>query len=123
MKDLKTKHLFISLLLCLHFSIPNSQTHTSWHTPEAATPRQFFKIFVLFFQEQPFYNFPEGSICSLNRHRRFFQEGLYYVLRTDKFSRRVLLNRHVFFQRGSVHRTDRPYYLIKQILVFPVTII
>ena len=31
-------------------------------------PRQFSKISVLIFQEQPFYNFPGGSICSSNRH-------------------------------------------------------
>ena len=51
-------------------------------------PRQFSKISVLIFQEQPFYNFPGVSICSSNRQEfsrrvymffeqtRIFQEGL-----------------------------------------------
>ena len=32
-------------------------------------PKQFSKISVLFFQEQPFYNFPGRLICSSNRHK------------------------------------------------------
>ena len=81
-------------------------------------PRQFSKISVLFFQEQPFYNFPGGSICSSNRHefsRRvhlfveqkwIFQEGL-YVLWTDTNFLGGLIEKTCFFQESpSVRRTE-----------------
>ena len=45
-------------------------------------PSQFSKISVLFFQEQPFNNFPGGSICSSNRHefsRRETGTGSFHV--------------------------------------------
>ena len=73
-------------------------------------PKQFSKISVLFFQEQPFYNFPRGSICSSNRHefsRRFhlfveqtwiFQEGL-YVLWTDTNFPGGLIEKTCFFMK------------------------
>ena len=81
-------------------------------------PRQFSKISVLFFQEQPFYNFPGGYICSSNRHEfsrrvnlfveqtRIFQEGL-YVLRTDTNFQGGLFEKTCFFKEVlSVRRTD-----------------
>ena len=97
-------------------------------------PRQFSKISVLFFQEQPFYNFPGGYICSSNRHEfsrrvnlfveqtRIFQEGL-YVLRTDTNFPGGLFEKTCFFQGGSICSSNRPYYLIEQILIFPETLI
>ena len=81
-------------------------------------PRQFSKISVLFFQEQPFYNFPGGYICSSNRHEfsrrvnlfveqtHIFQEGL-YVLRADTNFPGGLFEKTCFFQEVlSVRRTD-----------------
>ena len=47
-------------------------------------------------------NFPGASIFSSNRH---------------EFSRRVI-RKDMFFQEGSVCSSNRPYYLIEQILVF-----
>ena len=41
-------------------------------------PRQFLKISVLFFQEQPFYNIPGGSICSSNRHEFSRRVNLFF---------------------------------------------
>ena len=75
-------------------------------------PRQFSKYLFFFFQEQPFYNFPGGSICSSNRH---------------EFSRRFILcssNRHQFSRRA-IRKTFserfylfvEPYYLIGQIII------
>ena len=53
-------------------------------------------------------NFPGGSIiCSSNRH---------------EFSRRAY-RKDMFFQRGSICSSNRPYYLIEQILIFPETLI
>ena len=89
-------------------------------------PRQFSKISVLFFQEQPFYNFPGGSICSSNRHKfskRFhlfveqtwiFQEGL-YVLRTDTNFPGGLIEKTCFFKEVLSGSSNRPYHLIEQI--------
>ena len=69
--------------------------------------RQFFKISVLFFQEQPFYNFPGGYICPLNRHV-FFQKGLSICQRDMFFPGESIIlcssNRHKFSRR--VCRTD-----------------
>ena len=91
-------------------------------TLQKQPPRRFFKISVLFFQEQPFYNIPGGGVyCSSKRHvfsgrvciffeqTRIFQEGL---SNRHVFSRRVymffeqtqifqegLSNRHVFSRR------------------------
>ena len=62
----------------LHYAaIKNNHKSIVWLMDQGADPslkdqkqppRQFSKISVLFFQEQPFYNFPGGSICSSNRH-------------------------------------------------------
>ena len=94
-------------------------------------PRQFSKISVLFFQEQPFYNFPGVSICSSNRHEfsrtvynmffehtRIFQEGL---SKRHVFSRRLYL----FVEQTILlsHRTDtnfpiNPYLVLEHIRIF-----
>ena len=60
--------------------------------------RRYFKISVLFFQEQPFYNFPGESIYSLKRH---------------VFSRKQTC----FFQGSFICSSNRPYYFIEQILI------
>ena len=52
-------------------------------------PKRFFKISVLFFQEQPFYNFRRGSICSSNRH--VFLGRSICSSNRNVFSRRVYL--------------------------------
>ena len=74
---------------------------------EAATETIFQNI-CYFFQEQPFYNFPGGSICTSN-HRHKFSRRVY---RTD-----------MFFQEGSICSSNRTCYLIEQILIFPETLI
>ena len=112
-----------------------SKFHYSEMYTQKQPPRQFSKISVLFFQEQPFYNFPEGSICSSNRHefsRRvhlfveqtwIFQEGL-YVLRTDMNFPGGLIEKTRFFKEVlSVHRTDtnfprNPYLILEHIRIF-----
>ena len=66
-------------------------------------PKRFFKKSGLFFQEQPFYNFLGGSICSSNR-----QEFSRRVYRTD-----------IIFPGGSICSSNRPYYLIEQNTNFP----
>ena len=67
--------------------------------------RRFYKISVLFFQEQPFYNFPGGSICSSNRH--CFSRRVYNVHRTDtNFLRGFNKNSCFFKEIQSVCRTD-----------------
>ena len=82
-------------------------------------PRQFSKISVLFFQEQPFYNL-SGSICSSNRHK--FSRRVYIMFfEQTRIFQEGLSKRHVFSWRLSVRRTD--YYLIEQILIFPETLI
>ena len=52
-------------------------------------------------------NFPGRFICSSNRH---------------EFSRRAY-RKDMFFQGGSICLSNRPYYLIEQILIFPETLI
>ena len=51
-------------------------------------------------------NFPGGSICSSNRH---------------EFSRRAY-RKNMFFQEDSICSSNRLYYLIEQILIFPETL-
>ena len=62
-----------------------------------------FTKYVIIFQEQPFDNFPGGSICLSNRH---FQEGLSVRL-TDLLSNRTDTN----FPRN-------PYQVLEHIRVF-----
>ena len=72
------------------------------------------KISVLFFQEQPFYNFSRVSIYLSNRH--VFSRRVYnYVLRTDTNFPGRFIEQHVFFKEGLYlfvkrkllsHRTD-----------------
>ena len=86
--------------------------------PQTQPPRQFSKISVLFFQEQPFYNFPGGmdpvlrtdmnfpggliertrggSICSSNR----------FYHRTDTNPNLVLEHTRIFQEPLFSHRTD-----------------
>ena len=62
-------HKMLNENLILYSNIIKSITCIiSYHNFQKQPPRQFLKISVLFFQEQPFYNFPGGSICSSNRH-------------------------------------------------------
>ena len=94
-------------------------------------PRQFSKISVLFFQEQPFYNFPGGSICSSNRHefsRRliektcFFKEDL-SVCRTDLFisSNTYEFSRSLYFVIEHLQFSRRPYLVLEHIPIFQET--
>ena len=106
-------------------------------------PRQFSKISVLFFQEQPSYNFPGGSICSSNRNE--FSRRVHLICSSNRheFSRRVymyfeqtrifqegLSTRHVFSRRFYLfveqtllsHRTDtnfprNPYLVLEHIRI------
>ena len=91
-------------------------------------PRQFSKISVLFFQEQPFYNFPGGSICSSNRHE--FSKRVFMFFEQTQIFQEGLSKRHVF-QGGSIcssnsllsHRTDtnfprNPYLHLEHIRIF-----
>ena len=79
-------------------------------------PRRFFKISVLFFQEQPFYNFPGGSICFSNRHE-FFKR----VYRTNMFFQG---GSHLFVEQTFLsHRTNtnfprNPYLVLEDIRIF-----
>ena len=90
-------------------------------TTEAATETVFQNVLV-FFQEQLFYNFPGGSICSSNRHefsggsicssnrhsnRHVFFRRVYYVLRTDIFSHRT-----------DIHFPGSPNLLLEHMLIF-----
>ena len=83
-------------------------------------PRQFSKISVLFFQEQPFYNFP-GTCPFVPRTDMNFPGGSKCSSNRYEFSRTVggLIEKTCFFKEVSVHRTDlifssnRPYFLIK----------
>ena len=92
-------------------------------------PRQFSKISVLFFQEQPFYNFPGGSICSSNRHE--FSRRVYMFFEQTQIFQEGYSKRHVFSRRFYLfveqtllsHRTDtnfprNPYLVLKHILIF-----
>ena len=92
-------------------------------------------LFIIF-QEGPFISrtdmdFPGGSIYVL-RTDKIFQEDL---SKRHEFSRRVYIcssNRHkysrranrkdMFFQGGSICSSNRPYYFIKHILIFPETL-
>ena len=90
---------------CLALSL-NFNHNKMKNNHQKQQPRRFFKISVLFFQEQPLYNFPGRSICSLNRH---------------KFSRRVFQT-GMLFQRRVICSLNRPYYLIEQIKIFRIRI-
>ena len=92
-------------------------------------PRLFSKISVLFFQEQPFYNFPGGSICSLNRHE--FSRRVYMFFEQTQIFQEGLLKRHDFLRRSYLfveqtllsHRTDtnfprKPYLVLEHIRIF-----
>ena len=92
-------------------------------------PRQFSKISVLFFQEQPFYNFPGGSICSSNRHE--FSRRVYMFFKQTRIFQEGLSKRHVFSRRFYLfveqtllsHRTDinfprSPYLVLEHIRIF-----
>ena len=102
--------------------------------PEASIETVFENNYVLFFQEQPFYNFPGGSICSSNRHEFsrtvylfveqtwIFQEGL-HVLRTDTNFPGGLIKKTCFFKEVlSVRQTDL-IISSNMILIFPETLI
>ena len=92
----------------------------------------------LFFQEQPFYNFPGGSICSSNRHEfssrvsmffeqtRIFQEGLskrhvlsrrFYLIVI--FPKTLVFNprKHTNFPRASIFSSNRNSFSMKPYLV------
>ena len=92
-------------------------------------PRLFSKISVLFFQEQPFYNFPGGSICSSNRHE--FSRRVYMFFEQTQIFQEGLLKRHDFLRRSYLfveqtllsHRTDtnfsrKPYLVLEHIRIF-----
>ena len=82
-------------------------------------PRRFLKISVLFFQEQPFYNFPGGSIYSSNRH--VFSRRVYNVLRTDTNFPGRFVEKTCFFSRRVylfVEQTLLSRYLIEHIRIF-----
>ena len=97
------------------------KTRTRGASFQKQPPRQFSKLSVLFFQEQPFYNFLGGFICSSNRHE-FFQKGL-YVLRTDTNFPGGLIEKICFFKEVlSVRRTDL-IISSNQILISPETFI
>ena len=97
-------------------------------------PRWFFKISVLFFQEQPFYNFPGGSICVylFVKQTCFLQAGgsiMFFEL--TQIFQKCLSNRHVFSKMvylfveqtliisSNTYKFSRSlYFLIEQILIF-----
>ena len=93
-------------------------------------PRQFFKLSVLFFQEQPFYNFPGESICSSSfvRSSSIFRRAT--PLKGKRHGKLMMTMMMVylfveqtcfFFSGGSiyVHRTDTnfPGRFIEQTLL------
>ena len=93
-------------------------------------PRQFSKISVLFFQEQPFFNFPGEYICSSNRHEFSGRVNL-FVEQTQIFQEGYS-KRHVFSRRFYLfveqtllsHRTDtnfprNPYFSPRTHTNFP----
>ena len=61
-------------------------------------------------------NFPGGSICSSNRHE--FSRRVYLFIEQTRIFQEGLSKRHVFSRRGSICSSNRPYYLIEQILIF-----
>ena len=87
-------------------------------------PRWFFKKSVLFFQEQPFYNFPEGFICSLNRHVFFEQTQIFQESLSNRhlFSRRVYLfvKQTLLSHRTDTNFTRNPYLVLKHFTNFPI---
>ena len=82
--------------------------------------RDGFRKYVLFFQKQPFYNFPGGCNCSSNRHVFFTRVYIMFFGQTRIFQE-GFSNRHVF-QGGSIGSSNRSYYLIEQILIFQETL-
>ena len=64
---------------CLNKTYSNIFEHNLQKQP----PKQFLKISVLFFQEQPFYNFPGGFICFSNRQEFSRASICLSVRRTD----------------------------------------
>ena len=98
-------------------------------TIQKQPPRRFSKISVLFFQEQPFYNFPGESICSSNRHE--FSRRVYMFFEQTRIFQEGLSKRHVFLRRFYLfveqtllsHRTDtnfsrNPYLVLEHIQIF-----
>ena len=78
----------------------------AFHRNRTKAATEFFKISV-FFQEQPFYSFPGGSICLSNRHV-FFPGGSTCSSNRHEFSRKVYRT-DLFFQEGSICLLSRPY--------------
>ena len=132
-KGLRVRHCACQPKLCLYtrYSLSNIQKQPL---------RRFFNISGIFFQKQPFYNFPRGSICSSNRH--VFSRSMFFEQR--RIFLKGLSNRHVFLRRVYLfveqtllsHRTDtnfprnpylvlntykfsrRLYFLIERISIF-----
>ena len=68
-------------------------------------PRQLSKLSVLFFQEQPFYNFPGGFFCSSNRP--------YYLIE------QILILPEIIICSLNTYEFSRSlYFLIYQIFIF-----
>ena len=100
-----------------------------WITIQKQPLRQFSNISVNFFQEQPFYNFPGGSICSSNRYK--FSRRVYMFFEQTLIFQEGLSKRHVFSRRFYLfveqtllsHRTDtnfpiNSYLVLDHIRIF-----
>ena len=84
-------------------------------------PRQFSKTSVLFFQEQHFYNFPGGSICSSNKHE--FSRRVHMFFEQTRIFQEGYSKRHVFSRRFYLFVEQTLNYLIEQILILPENLI
>ena len=93
------------------------------------TTETVFENICSFFQEQPFYNFPGGFICSSNRHE--FSRRVYMFFEQTRIFQEGLSKRHVFSRRFYLfvehtllsHRTDNnfprnPYLVLEHIQIF-----
>ena len=84
---------------------------------EAAT-KTVFKISVLFFQEQPFHNFPGGSIFSSNRHK--FSGRVYLFVEQTLLSQRKDTNfpRNTYLVIEHIRIFQEPLFSLEQISIF-----
>ena len=79
------------------------------------SPKRFFKISVLIFQEQPFYNLPGGSII-------FFERACFFpgdfIEQTFYFQGLSVREQSLLSQRTDTNFPRNPYLVLKHIRIF-----
>ena len=88
--------------------LPFGKMLSVWRAKSRSSHRDSFRKYLFFFSRSNLY--------------RIFQEGLYVLRKRHDFPG-GFIEKIMFFQGESICSSNRPYYLIEQILIFPKTLI